>query len=138
MQVDSRCISYDDGHGAGWSLLRPKVETLRITEPQGSSCNGSNTHVFSGLYNVGKAAEYPPALVVLSHTPSGASQSVAWVGKGIVYDTGGLSIKGKVNAGIFHRVKSSQFLTLYYNRGSLRLLKHPEDNILHAECSFYF
>lgn len=50
-----------------------------------------------GIYGVGKAAQHPPALAVLSHTPSGATQTIAWVGKGIVYDTGGLSIKGKVN-----------------------------------------
>ena len=50
---------------------------------------------FGGLWNVGKAAAYPPALVVLKHEPSGASQSTALVGKGIVYDTGGLSIKTK-------------------------------------------
>lgn len=51
----------------------------------------------SGIYGVGKAAEYPPVLAVLSHTPDGATQTIAWVGKGIVYDTGGLSIKGKVS-----------------------------------------
>ncbi|KAM4582691.1 putative aminopeptidase NPEPL1 [Fundulus diaphanus] len=50
---------------------------------------------FGGIYGVGKAAEHPPALAVLSHTPDGATQTIAWVGKGIVYDTGGLSIKGK-------------------------------------------
>uniref|UniRef100_A0A8C1FZY0 Aminopeptidase like 1 n=1 Tax=Cyprinus carpio TaxID=7962 RepID=A0A8C1FZY0_CYPCA len=50
---------------------------------------------FGGIYGVGKAAPHPPALAVLSHTPSGATQTIAWVGKGIVYDTGGLSIKGK-------------------------------------------
>lgn len=49
-----------------------------------------------GIYGVGKAALHPPALAVLSHTPEGATQTIAWVGKGIVYDTGGLSIKGKV------------------------------------------
>ena len=50
---------------------------------------------FGGLFGVGKASEHPPALVVLSHTPSGKEneQSVCMVGKGIVYDTGGLSIK---------------------------------------------
>lgn len=52
--------------------------------------------VLVGIYGVGKAAENPPALAVLSHTPEGATQTIAWVGKGIVYDTGGLSIKGKV------------------------------------------
>lgn len=49
-----------------------------------------------GIYGVGKAALHPPALAILSHTPDGATQTIAWVGKGIVYDTGGLSIKGKV------------------------------------------
>ena len=51
---------------------------------------------FGGIYGVGKAAERPPALVVLKYTPEGESEeTVAWVGKGIVYDTGGLSIKTK-------------------------------------------
>ena len=63
---------------------------------------------FGGLWNVGKAATRPPALVVLrwfwkfkkclkfeSHEPDGAKTTISWVGKGIVYDTGGLSIKGK-------------------------------------------
>ncbi|EDO41614.1 predicted protein [Nematostella vectensis] len=51
---------------------------------------------FGGIYGVGKAAANPPALAVLSHTPAGATRSIAWCGKGIVYDTGGLSIKTKV------------------------------------------
>ena len=52
--------------------------------------------VCSGLYGVGKAAVNPPALVVLSHTPMSATRTIAWCGKGIVYDTGGLCIKAKV------------------------------------------
>jgi len=49
-----------------------------------------------GLYGVGKAASEPPRLVVLRYAGRGAgSESVCWVGKGIVYDTGGLSIKSK-------------------------------------------
>jgi len=50
---------------------------------------------FGGIYGVGKASVHPPALVVLSHKPAKSSKAIAWVGKGIVYDTGGLSIKGK-------------------------------------------
>merc|ERR1712183_111020 len=50
---------------------------------------------FGGIYGVGKASVHPPALGVLSHTPPTSKQAIAWVGKGIVYDTGGLSIKGK-------------------------------------------
>ncbi len=50
---------------------------------------------FGGIWGVGKASEHLPALVVLSHVPEGKedNQSIALVGKGIVYDTGGLSIK---------------------------------------------
>ncbi|KAK3860955.1 hypothetical protein Pcinc_033018 [Petrolisthes cinctipes] len=55
------------------------------------------TKGFGGLYGVGKAAIHAPALVVLSHSPAGATESSAWVGKGIVYDTGGLSIKTKTS-----------------------------------------
>ena len=55
--------------------------------------------VRAGLYGVGKAAVNPPALVVLSHTPMSATRTIAWVGKGIVYDTGGLCIKAKVCIG---------------------------------------
>ncbi len=50
---------------------------------------------FGGLWGVGRAALQPPALVVLDHKPRGARRGVAWVGKGIVYDTGGLSLKTK-------------------------------------------
>lgn len=50
---------------------------------------------FGGIYNVGKAASHPPALVILSHRPEGATYNICWVGKGIVYDTGGLCIKSK-------------------------------------------
>ncbi|CAH2003468.1 unnamed protein product [Acanthoscelides obtectus] len=49
-----------------------------------------------GIYGVGKAAEVPPALAILSHTPPNAQKTVAWVGKGIVYDTGGMCLKGRL------------------------------------------
>lgn len=52
---------------------------------------------FGGLWGVGRAATRPPALVILSHEPQESSRTLCWVGKGIVYDTGGLSIKGKDN-----------------------------------------
>ncbi|KPP61007.1 putative aminopeptidase NPEPL1 [Scleropages formosus] len=48
-----------------------------------------------GIYGVGKGATSRPALAVLSHTPPAATQTIAWVGKGVVYDTGGLILKGK-------------------------------------------
>ncbi|CAE7544035.1 NPEPL1, partial [Symbiodinium microadriaticum] len=57
-----------------------------------------NTAGLRGLFGVGQAAVHPASLVHLSYVPAGcddSTQSVCLVGKGIVYDTGGLSIKTK-------------------------------------------
>ena len=51
---------------------------------------------YGAIWGVGKASEHLPALVILSSPASKDvkdPKNVAWVGKGIVYDTGGLSIK---------------------------------------------
>ncbi|MCB9676769.1 MAG: leucyl aminopeptidase family protein [Alphaproteobacteria bacterium] len=50
---------------------------------------------FGGIAAVGRAAVQEPALVVLDWAPQGAADKVCWVGKGITYDTGGLSLKTK-------------------------------------------
>jgi len=52
---------------------------------------------FGGIYGVGKAAECPPALVILEYTPETIETegTTVLVGKSIVYDTGGLSLKSK-------------------------------------------
>ncbi|XP_063900518.1 probable aminopeptidase NPEPL1 isoform X2 [Zophobas morio] len=46
-----------------------------------------------GLYSVGKASADPPALVILSYSHASAAKPVCLVGKGITFDTGGLSLK---------------------------------------------
>lgn len=49
-----------------------------------------------GLYGVGKGSEEPPALIVIRYEPEGATDGEelwAFVGKGITFDTGGISIK---------------------------------------------
>jgi len=57
---------------------------------------------YGGIYGVGKAATCPPRLVILEYTPenydsaSAAAEQTCLVGKAIVYDTGGLSLKPKV------------------------------------------
>jgi probable aminopeptidase NPEPL1 len=49
-----------------------------------------------GLWSVGRAALHPPALVVLQGPKSAPdAPQMVWVGKGIMYDTGGLSLKPK-------------------------------------------
>ncbi|MEC4017182.1 leucyl aminopeptidase [Streptomyces sp. H27-D2] len=48
---------------------------------------------FGGIMGVGQGADAPPRLVKLSYTHPKARQSLAFVGKGITYDSGGISLK---------------------------------------------
>jgi len=48
---------------------------------------------FGGIAGVGAGSTRPPRLVKLSYTPGGAGKHLALVGKGITFDTGGLSLK---------------------------------------------
>jgi leucyl aminopeptidase len=47
----------------------------------------------AGLLGVGGGSHRPPCLLRLSYRPEGATAHLALVGKGIVFDSGGLSIK---------------------------------------------
>jgi leucyl aminopeptidase len=48
---------------------------------------------YGGLIGVGQGSSRPPRLVKLEHAPRGAKKHVALVGKGITFDSGGISIK---------------------------------------------
>ncbi|MFB9377752.1 leucyl aminopeptidase [Kineococcus gynurae] len=48
---------------------------------------------YGGILGVGQGSSRPPRLVVLDHHPRGASAHLALVGKGITFDSGGLSLK---------------------------------------------
>jgi leucyl aminopeptidase len=48
---------------------------------------------FGGLQAVNLGADNPARMVVMRYRPEGATKTVAFVGKGIVFDSGGLSIK---------------------------------------------
>jgi leucyl aminopeptidase len=48
---------------------------------------------FGGILGVGQGSAHPPRLVHLSHKARGAKKTVALVGKGITFDSGGISIK---------------------------------------------
>ncbi|MCY0926567.1 leucyl aminopeptidase [Streptomyces sp. H27-H1] len=48
---------------------------------------------YGGIMGVGKGSENPPRLVKLSYTHPKAEKTLAYVGKGITYDSGGISLK---------------------------------------------
>ncbi|WP_411140646.1 leucyl aminopeptidase [Streptomyces sp. x-80] len=48
---------------------------------------------YGGLLGVGQGSEAPPRLVRIAHTHADATKTLALVGKGITYDSGGISLK---------------------------------------------
>jgi leucyl aminopeptidase len=48
---------------------------------------------YGGILGVGQGSSEPPRLVELTYDPPGATKHVALVGKGITFDTGGISLK---------------------------------------------
>jgi leucyl aminopeptidase len=51
------------------------------------------TERLGGIVGVGQGSDNPPRLVKLTYAPPGARRTIALVGKGVVFDSGGLSIK---------------------------------------------
>ncbi|KAM3955497.1 putative aminopeptidase NPEPL1 granny smith protein [Aphomia sociella] len=73
------------------------AKELELPEPTVIRGEELRTRGMGGLYGVGRAAARPPALLALHYRPPAAAHTLAWVGKGIVYDTGGLSIKARTS-----------------------------------------
>jgi leucyl aminopeptidase len=61
------------------------VEVLREAELEAGG--------YGGILGVGGGSVRPPRLVKVTYSPAGATKHLALVGKGITFDTGGLSLK---------------------------------------------
>ena len=65
----------------------PRVE-VAVRDEQWLAAQG-----FGGVLAVGGGSARPPRLIEMTYKPSGAAKHLLLVGKGITFDTGGLSIK---------------------------------------------
>ena len=72
-----RLVADDAGPGRGHLGRRSRIEQER----------------FGGMMGVTAGSEEPPRFVVLQHPKGGDSPTLALVGKGVTFDSGGLSIK---------------------------------------------
>jgi leucyl aminopeptidase len=68
--------------------LVDKGVTVTVKDERALAAEG-----FGGIIGVGQGAANPPRLVELRYEPEGASGRVVLVGKGITFDSGGLSLK---------------------------------------------
>ena len=86
------------------NLLNPKTFTERVRKQLRSTglkitvisgISALTKAGFPGLVQVGKAGSAEPAMIEITYTPKRADKGVqlAFVGKGITFDTGGISIK---------------------------------------------
>ena len=66
----------------------PSGVTVEILDEEALKDGG-----YGGLIGVGQGSIRPPRLVRMSYTHAEATQTVAFVGKGITFDSGGLSLK---------------------------------------------
>jgi leucyl aminopeptidase len=69
-------------------LLSAKGVTVKVKDERQLAKEG-----FGGIIGVGQGAEHPPRLVELRYRPQRATGEVVLVGKGITFDSGGLSLK---------------------------------------------
>jgi leucyl aminopeptidase len=63
---------------------------LKVTVLSGAQLEKAR---LGGVIGVGKGSERPPRFVKVAYEPAGAKTTLALVGKGVVFDSGGLSIK---------------------------------------------
>lgn len=63
-----------------------------VTEPEALAARGLN-----GVLSVAKGSEVPPRFIELRYRPENAAGRVALVGKGVTFDSGGLSLKDGKN-----------------------------------------
>ena len=66
------------------------INNLRVSVLSGDQVLAQG---MGGLHAVGRTAIHPPKLLLLHYKPTKARRKVALIGKGIIYDTGGLSLK---------------------------------------------
>ena len=70
------------------ALAGPAGLDVRIRDDRELEAEG-----FGGLVAVGRGSTRPPRLIELSYRPPGARSHIVLVGKGITFDSGGLSLK---------------------------------------------
>jgi leucyl aminopeptidase len=73
---------------AAQTLLEKLPVTVTVLDERKLARGG-----YGGILAVGQGSSRPPRLVRLDYSPTGAKSHVALVGKGITFDSGGLSIK---------------------------------------------
>jgi leucyl aminopeptidase len=79
---------------------------------------------YGGILGIGAGSSRPPRLVIVRYAPKGAKRHIALVGKGITFDTGGLSLK-PANSMIGMKYDMTGAATVFAVTRALAQLKAP-------------
>jgi len=85
---------------ADWAVSSGKANDYNVTVIEEVELEKQGFH---GLLAVNRGSEYPARFIISDYNPEGATKTIALVGKGVTFDTGGLSIKPSNN---MHLMKS--------------------------------
>jgi leucyl aminopeptidase len=85
---------------ANWAKESGKKHGFKVTIFDKKQCEKAGLHSFLSV-NKGSAEE--PRFIIMEYKPKGATKTIGLVGKGITFDTGGISIKPSNN---MHWMKS--------------------------------
>jgi leucyl aminopeptidase len=87
---------------ANWAITSGEVNGFNVTVFDQEKIKATG---LDALLAVNRGSEYPASFIIMEHKPSGDGpfKKVGLVGKGVTFDTGGLSIKSSMN---MHYMKS--------------------------------
>jgi leucyl aminopeptidase len=85
---------------AKWAIESGKKFGYKVTVLEKQQLKSQK---LDALLAVGQGSEHPPVLIVMEYRSAEATQTVGLVGKGVTFDTGGISIKSSTN---MHLMKS--------------------------------
>ena len=89
---------------ARWAKTSGKAHDFKVRILNKQQCEKTGLHA---LLAVNRGSEYPPAFIIMEYRPKKGGRKklpkIGLVGKGVTFDTGGLSIKGAAN---MHYMKS--------------------------------
>ncbi|MPR35752.1 leucyl aminopeptidase family protein [Salmonirosea aquatica] len=85
---------------AEWALESGRQHNYKVTVLEKDALAALGVHA---LLSVSKGSEEPPVMIVTEYSPKNYEKTVVLVGKGVTFDTGGISIKNSAN---MHLMKS--------------------------------
>ncbi len=85
---------------AEWALDSGRAHNYKVTVLEKDALEALGVHA---LLSVSKGSDEPPVMIVSEHSPAKYDKTIVLVGKGVTFDTGGVSIKGSAN---MHLMKS--------------------------------